>query len=103
MHRDEDTAFLEFAFVAFGFVFRDAQTNERADETTRPGADGRSAEACHQGSGGDERSKAWNSERACSHKPSKDTAQNPAGACAGGGALRSLRVFFVGEILRTPF
>ena len=98
MDRNEDIAGLNFAFIPFGFDFRNPQPDQPARDAAHGRSDRNSAQGRHNWSGGNERSDPWNCHGADAGDPSQRSADDAACAGAGDRAFRGLRVLLVREI-----
>src|ERR1700722_1978665 len=100
MYGDENAAILHAAFVALGFVFGNAHSDECADQAASCCADAKTCKSAHDGTCRDERSKARNRESADSCKEPERAAHDAARGCACGGTFRRFRVLFGAEFPR---
>src|SRR5438552_11261250 len=100
MNRKKDAALPDQPFVSFGFIFRNTQTDESANDAANCAANACTRESSHDRTCGNERTDAWNRKRPDAREPSQRAAHAFAGACPCCCALRSLRVFLRGEVLR---
>src|SRR5581483_2243117 len=98
MNREQDVARLDLAFVAFGFELGNAQPDQPAGDATHGGAYCGSTERRQNRPGGNERSDAWNSQRAKPRQPAKRATYHAACARSGGDSCRRFGVFLMGEV-----
>src|SRR4051812_2523614 len=78
MDGDEDVPFADLAFVLLGFVFRNAESDQRSCQAANGCTEGCSAERCHDRTGRDEWADSGDRERADADQPAKSAAENSA-------------------------
>lgn len=99
MNAKKDAAFFDAAFVALGFVFRDAHADESPGNAADSAAYADSGESGHDGTGGDEGTEAGNGQGSDAGQPAEAAAYYGSGGGAGGSAFGSFGAFAHGEIL----
>src|ERR1700686_4447056 len=100
MHGEQDSAFLDPAFVALGFVFGNAHANESSRDAANRAAYADSGESSHDRSCRNERADARNGQRANTGQPTERSADYGASCGTGCGSLGRLRVFLNREVFR---
>lgn len=88
------------ALVPFCFIFRNAQSDQGASQSTQGASRPRSSKSRHHRAGRNERPYPRNCQRADSCQPSERSAQDRARSGTGRGSFRSFRVLLVREIFR---
>jgi len=81
MHRDQNSAFFDSAFVSLCLVFRNAETDQASGNSTNNAPSADPGKGCEDRTGCDKRTDPGDSNGAYSCKPSQNTADNR--ACAG--------------------
>ena len=99
VHREEDAAIFHSALVTLGLIFRNAHADQGANEPACRRADTQTRECAHDGTCGDERSKAGNRKRSNTGKQSQRATYRTARRRSGCRAFRRFRVLFGGEFL----
>src|SRR5262245_6589833 len=98
VHREQDAARSDLAFVALGLVLGDAGSDEGAGQATDGCADGRTTERRHDRACGDEGTEARDGERAYSSEPAQRATHPDAGAPAGRRAFGCLARTLVRQV-----
>src|SRR3954453_20791765 len=99
MYGQEDSAVLDQAFVALGFVFRNAHSDQSANQPAHDAASAGTRKRTHDGTCGDERPKAWNGECTDSGQKTQRTTDDRSRSGARRRAFRGFGSLFVGEFL----
>src|SRR5271168_2256241 len=99
MHRQKHSAILNHAFIALGFVLRQAHPDQRPDNAAKHTSGSHPAERTHDWPRRDKWPEAWNRQGADTRQPTKSSADDGAGCRASGRAFRRLGVFLVRELL----
>src|SRR5207253_3936897 len=97
---DEDVAGRELTLVPLHLVLGDAGADEPAGEAAHGRADRGAAQRRQDGPRRDERTDAWNRERADAGEPAERATDDAAGAGARRGSFRRLRVLLVTQVTR---
>jgi hypothetical protein len=77
MHGDQNSSLTKPAFIAFGLVFRNSHSHERADDAAGRGSNGSAAERGHDRARRNEGSDAGNGERANAGQPAECAPKTP--------------------------
>jgi len=99
VNREQDVSVFDLALIAFRLVLWNTHADECSRKSSGRRAASRACQGRHDRTGGDKGSKPWNCQRSDTHHPAQRSAQDCTSAGASGGALRSLGVLLVGEIL----
>src|SRR5690242_12595493 len=86
------------AFVTFGLVLGNSHPDQRSSDATNRASNPQTGQRADNGAGCDQRTNAWNGQRAKAGKQPQCSANYAANRSAGGRALGRLGVFFVGEV-----
>jgi len=100
VHREQDAAVLDPAFIPLRFVLGYAHSDERTGQSANGSADTGAREGGHDRSGSDERPKTGDRERPDTGEPSERSTDDRSRACAGRGALGRFRPFLHREVFR---
>ena len=98
MHRDQNPAFLDSAFVSLCLVFRNAETDQASGNSAHDASGADTGKGRKDRTGRDKRTDTRDSDGAYSCQPTHNTADHS--ACAGtcGSSLGGFRRFFVAKI-----
>src|SRR5579872_2025443 len=100
MHGEQDSAFLDPAFVTLGFVFGNAHADQSSRDAANCAADAHPCQSSNYRAGCNERADARNCQRTNAGQPTESSANHGTSCSPGCGSLGGLSVLFDCEVFR---
>jgi len=99
MHREQNTALFDDAFVTLGLIFGYSHADQRANQAADDTASTRPCQSAHDRAGRYEGPQTWNGQRADAREQPQCSTDHNAGARPGCRAFRSLGMLLVSKVL----
>src|SRR5260370_42468685 len=100
MDGDENTAFFHSAFVALGLILRTSHSDQGSHQPAHSATDAKTGQSAHDRASSDDRSDAWDRERANALKQSQGAPHYTSNRYTGCRSLWRLCVFFGRKVPR---